>query len=57
MKAEISERGNLRIIAENETEAWALKCWFTAHNDQQLIERPVLSWLAASSPPGDGDKA
>jgi len=37
MKAEISSRGILRLIPENETEKWAINVWIGFHNNSPTI--------------------
>ena len=42
MKAAISANGCLKITPENETEAYALRCWHQSQSDNSLLERGVL---------------
>lgn len=42
MKATISANSCLKIVPENETEAYALRCWNQSQSDDSLLDRGVL---------------
>lgn len=51
MKAEITTEGDLKLYAENETEAWALRSWFAVYSDAPITVKGSISWHDVSNMP------